>query len=215
MISDNAEFEETEDRDSKEAYSRKESEELYKRLQEDYDQLLTKYAQAENTIDHLRIGAKLNLYSDLPPPQQSTFVSVPRERQPQAFNFPRSNRADFSQVGLQNGDAERSGGRDASVQSPYNNKHPYTPSVDSGLLTPEARAESIKAGLMFQLQSFQEDVDTLQHHIMERQLDEPELREMQGLCDELKLHYAKMQDELSEAQRLENGEDSSMLGRDG
>ncbi|EDO42604.1 predicted protein, partial [Nematostella vectensis] len=47
---------------------RKEADQLYTRLQAEYDNLLTKYAQAENTIDQLRIGAKLNLYSDLPPP---------------------------------------------------------------------------------------------------------------------------------------------------
>lgn len=39
--------------------------------QEDYHKLLTKYAEAENTIDQLRLGAKVNLYSDPPQPSHS------------------------------------------------------------------------------------------------------------------------------------------------
>ncbi|XP_061590457.1 microtubule organization protein AKNA [Cololabis saira] len=40
-------------------------------LQEDYNRLLTKLAEAENTIDRLRLEAKVNLYSDLPKPSHS------------------------------------------------------------------------------------------------------------------------------------------------
>ncbi|XP_017163173.1 uncharacterized protein akna isoform X3 [Poecilia reticulata] len=39
---------------------------LLQQLQEDYDRLLTKYAEAENTIDRLRLEAKVNLDSELP-----------------------------------------------------------------------------------------------------------------------------------------------------
>ncbi|XP_061460081.1 microtubule organization protein AKNA isoform X2 [Rhineura floridana] len=42
--------------------------ELVHQLQEDYHKLLTKYAEAENTIDRLRLGAKVRLYSDPPKP---------------------------------------------------------------------------------------------------------------------------------------------------
>ncbi|XP_078127511.1 LOW QUALITY PROTEIN: uncharacterized protein akna [Sander vitreus] len=41
---------------------------LLDQLQEDYNRLLTKYAEAENTIDRLRLEAKVNLYSDRPKP---------------------------------------------------------------------------------------------------------------------------------------------------
>nr|XP_017504214.2 microtubule organization protein AKNA isoform X1 [Manis javanica]XP_017504215.2 microtubule organization protein AKNA isoform X1 [Manis javanica] len=44
---------------------------LVHQLQEDYHKLLTKYAEAENTIDQLRLGAKVNLYSDPPQPSHS------------------------------------------------------------------------------------------------------------------------------------------------
>ncbi|XP_069746308.1 microtubule organization protein AKNA isoform X2 [Narcine bancroftii] len=45
-----------------------EARELVYQLQEDYRSLLTKYAEAENTIDRLRIGAKVNLFADPPKP---------------------------------------------------------------------------------------------------------------------------------------------------
>nr|XP_008122428.1 PREDICTED: AT-hook-containing transcription factor isoform X2 [Anolis carolinensis] len=48
--------------------------ELVHQLQEDYHKLLTKYAEAENTIDRLRLGEKVRLYAD--PPQPSYMVQM-------------------------------------------------------------------------------------------------------------------------------------------
>ncbi|XP_065551940.1 microtubule organization protein AKNA isoform X4 [Lathamus discolor] len=45
--------------------------ELVQQLQDDYHKLLTKYAEAENTIDRLRLGARVSLYSDPPQPSRS------------------------------------------------------------------------------------------------------------------------------------------------
>uniref|UniRef100_A0A8C5KPX9 AT-hook transcription factor n=1 Tax=Jaculus jaculus TaxID=51337 RepID=A0A8C5KPX9_JACJA len=50
--------------------------ELVHQLQEDYHKLLTKYAEAENTIDQLRLGAKVNLYWDPPQPSQSAHAGM-------------------------------------------------------------------------------------------------------------------------------------------
>ncbi|XP_075924877.1 uncharacterized protein LOC116944920 isoform X2 [Petromyzon marinus] len=49
----------------------KTSADMVRQLQEDYDKLLTKYAEAENTIDHLRLGAKVSLFADAPKPASS------------------------------------------------------------------------------------------------------------------------------------------------
>ncbi|XP_041064688.1 protein AKNAD1-like [Carcharodon carcharias] len=38
--------------------------ELFQQMQEEFDKLLIKYAEAENTIDQLRFGAKVSAYSD-------------------------------------------------------------------------------------------------------------------------------------------------------
>lgn len=46
----------------KETYSHKETGHCYDTLQREYDDLLRKYAEAENTIDKLRIGARIKLY---------------------------------------------------------------------------------------------------------------------------------------------------------
>ncbi|TRZ18918.1 hypothetical protein HGM15179_008175 [Zosterops borbonicus] len=49
---------------------------LVQQLQEDYHKLLTKYAEAENTIDQLRLGARVSLFSDPPQPSRSLAVGT-------------------------------------------------------------------------------------------------------------------------------------------
>ncbi|XP_074702800.1 microtubule organization protein AKNA isoform X2 [Strix aluco] len=50
--------------------------ELVQQLQDDYHKLLTKYAEAENTIDQLRLGARVSLYTDPPRPSRSLAVGT-------------------------------------------------------------------------------------------------------------------------------------------
>ncbi|KAM6372448.1 LOW QUALITY PROTEIN: microtubule organization protein AKNA [Pluvialis apricaria] len=50
--------------------------ELVQQLQDDYHKLLTKYAEAENTIDQLRLGARVSLYADPPRPSRSLTVGA-------------------------------------------------------------------------------------------------------------------------------------------
>ncbi|XP_012577064.1 PREDICTED: AT-hook-containing transcription factor [Condylura cristata] len=62
---------------------------LVLQLQEDYHKLLTKYAEAENTIDQLRLGAKVNLYSDPPQPRHSIHLgTVPQGTKVMSFTIP-------------------------------------------------------------------------------------------------------------------------------
>lgn len=62
---------------------------LVHQLQEDYHKLLTKYAEAENTIDQLRLGAKVNLYSDPPQPSHSIHMgTMPQGTKVLAFTIP-------------------------------------------------------------------------------------------------------------------------------
>ncbi|XP_036117391.1 microtubule organization protein AKNA isoform X2 [Molossus molossus] len=62
---------------------------LVHQLQEDYHKLLTKYAEAENTIDQLRLGAKVNLYSDPPKPSHSLHTGVlPQGTKVLSFTIP-------------------------------------------------------------------------------------------------------------------------------
>ncbi|XP_047380583.1 microtubule organization protein AKNA isoform X3 [Sciurus carolinensis] len=63
--------------------------ELVHQLQEDYHKLLTKYAEAENTIDQLRLGAKVNLYSDPPQPSHSIHMgAMPPGTKALSFTIP-------------------------------------------------------------------------------------------------------------------------------
>ncbi|XP_028919283.1 microtubule organization protein AKNA isoform X2 [Ornithorhynchus anatinus] len=67
---------------------------LVQQLQEDYHRLLTKYAEAENTIDRLRLGAKVNLHSD--PPRHSHGIhtrTLPAGTQPLTLSIPQARRA--------------------------------------------------------------------------------------------------------------------------
>uniref|UniRef100_A0A8D0GER1 AKNA domain-containing protein n=1 Tax=Sphenodon punctatus TaxID=8508 RepID=A0A8D0GER1_SPHPU len=56
--------------------SPKQATELVQQLQEDYHKLLTKYAEAENTIDRLRLGARVSLYADPPKPGHSVHIGT-------------------------------------------------------------------------------------------------------------------------------------------
>ena len=59
---------------------------------QDFDDLLSKYAMAEVTIDQLRLGAKLNLYSDHPQPALAAVV------QPGMFSYVQTNHEAMSVV---------------------------------------------------------------------------------------------------------------------
>ncbi|ELW70615.1 AT-hook-containing transcription factor [Tupaia chinensis] len=70
--------------------------ELVHQLQEDYHKLLTKYAEAENTIDQLRLGAKVNLYSDPPQPSHSIHIGMmPQGTKVLSFTIPQPRTAEW------------------------------------------------------------------------------------------------------------------------
>ncbi|XP_021085792.1 microtubule organization protein AKNA isoform X3 [Mesocricetus auratus] len=70
--------------------------ELVHQLQEDYHKLLTKYAEAENTIDQLRLGAKVHLYSDPPQPNQSICSgTMPQGSKVLSFSVPQPRSAEW------------------------------------------------------------------------------------------------------------------------
>ncbi|XP_051492800.1 microtubule organization protein AKNA [Apus apus] len=71
--------------------------ELVQQLQDDYHKLLTKYAEAENTIDQLRLGARVSLYADPPRPSHSLAMgTVATGCQVVALNIPQARTAAFS-----------------------------------------------------------------------------------------------------------------------
>ncbi|XP_055035483.2 microtubule organization protein AKNA isoform X2 [Misgurnus anguillicaudatus] len=86
---------------------------LVQQLQEDYNRLLTKYADAENTIDRLRLEAKVGLYSDSPKPSTAILSGVIQEgSKVMTLSFPQAQRvvfgADSANVTLQRDNSENS-----------------------------------------------------------------------------------------------------------
>ncbi|XP_067825716.1 microtubule organization protein AKNA [Heptranchias perlo] len=70
--------------------------EMVYQLQEDYRRLLTKYAEAENTIDRLRIGAKVSLYADPPKPSHSIqMTSLNQGSKVMTFSIPHAQKAEI------------------------------------------------------------------------------------------------------------------------
>lgn len=188
----------------KEKSFRKETDEVYQRLQDDYDELLKKYAQAENTIDQLRIGAKLNLYSDLPPPQQSSFVKVSVHKQPGVFRFPKSSQAVLSEGSFPGGEGSRAIPQNGNQRATGT----ATDSFAGNLSSPDGRGARLRAALASKVQYFQEDVDALQSHVMEGQWGEPELQELRDMCEQLKAQNGNLKQELLQIRRLESGRDA-------
>ncbi|XP_056301674.1 microtubule organization protein AKNA [Danio aesculapii] len=70
---------------------------LVQQLQEDYNRLLTKYAEAENTIDRLRLEAKVGFSSEPPKPSTAVLSGVIQEGSKViTISFPQAQRAEFS-----------------------------------------------------------------------------------------------------------------------
>ncbi|XP_059201510.1 uncharacterized protein LOC131981296 [Centropristis striata] len=73
-----------------------------RQLLEDYSRPLIKYAEAENTIDRLRLEAKVNLFSD--PPQPGLLVQSGPNRDASKIlmlNFPQAQRAEITSASPQ------------------------------------------------------------------------------------------------------------------
>ncbi|KAL2099520.1 hypothetical protein ACEWY4_003914 [Coilia grayii] len=69
---------------------------LMQQLQEDYKRLLTKYAEAENTIDRLRLEAKVSLHLNLPKPSHFVQSGAMREgSKVMTLTFPQAQRAEL------------------------------------------------------------------------------------------------------------------------
>ncbi|XP_014807805.1 PREDICTED: AT-hook-containing transcription factor [Calidris pugnax] len=81
----------------KEFRSPRQATQLVQQLQDDYHKLLTKYAEAENTIDQLRLGARVSLYADPPQPSRSLAVgTLGTGCRVMALSIPRARTATFS-----------------------------------------------------------------------------------------------------------------------
>ncbi|KAM6986428.1 microtubule organization protein AKNA [Aplochiton taeniatus] len=105
---------------------------LVHQLQEDYNRLLTKYAEAENTIDRMRLKAKVNLYSDPPKPSHAVQSGVLHEGlKIMTLSFPQAQRAE-----LHSGDSHLAG----------QGTHPVSPACPSSAASSSSRSSPSHVG---------------------------------------------------------------------
>ena len=171
-----------------EANSRQEVSDLYDHLQQEYEDLLVKHAQAENTIDHLRIGARLTLYEETVPAKESQ--GKQSDRLPAAITaVTSSNKMESKNVSIGVG-VGAEGNHDQGGITASDRVDP--------LMNSQTMAEGNRMGVMFQIQSLQEDVDMLEAHFneSERDFSQSELQEIQELLDDLKAQHRSLSSEV-------------------
>ncbi|XP_078489413.1 uncharacterized protein LOC100177391 [Ciona intestinalis] len=156
-----------------EAQSRKRDEEFVKQLQENYGELLMKYAEAENTIDHLRLGAKINIFASVPRPNLED-PTLPFE---ESTSYPTDRRPQHATVA--------DGGYNQPPQSPVMFPSDEGPSklhassagsdkdswVESSLQLPAAAAaEFLRVALQLQAKDLQDKIDSFKTLMKETDL---------------------------------------------
>jgi hypothetical protein len=75
---------------------------LYDQLQSEYNKLLKQYAAAENTIDELRTGATVHLYTEPLESRPASRLSIETARYSQNIDFPRTLQASTSEFSSMN-----------------------------------------------------------------------------------------------------------------
>ncbi|XP_077088847.1 microtubule organization protein AKNA isoform X3 [Siphateles boraxobius] len=123
---------------------------LVQQLQEDYNRLLTKYAEAENTIDRLRLKAKVGLCSEPQKPSTAILSGVIQEGSKViTLSFPQAQRAEFS-AGSANLPQQKNGPENFRKTVP---RPSSVSSISSGSLTADHLTETLtKQTHRFQLQ---------------------------------------------------------------
>ncbi|XP_070990346.1 microtubule organization protein AKNA-like isoform X1 [Oncorhynchus clarkii lewisi] len=132
---------------------------LVQQLQEDYNRLLTKYAEAENTIDRMRLEAKVSLYSDPPKPSHAVQSGVLHEgSKVMTLTFPHAQRAELSSGSVYlNGQAAQQGYSGVSSVCPSSAASSSPRSLGPGVGEQLTRALSKQAErFLQQVQTFEE-----------------------------------------------------------
>ncbi|KAM8934242.1 microtubule organization protein AKNA [Pelodytes ibericus] len=176
--------------------------ELVHQLQEDYHKLLTKYAEAENTIDRLRLGAKIHLYSDPPKPSHSVQMgSVLQGSKFMEFTIPQMHTATFSTMNDQDDVTPESSAPASRTVSPEDVPLPLTSSI-----SPLHTQEDVESTLTSNIGFLQQEVDQFEKLYNGGNLSPGEqkqaLWELRGSLDVLERQYLKAQEECRQGQHL-------------
>ena len=152
---------------------------LYEQLQSEYNKLLKRHAAAENTIDELRTGATVHLYTEPLESRPNSRLSFDTVRFPQSINFPRPLQASTSEFSTMNDTRSTS----------------YT---SGGRRTPVQR-ENTRENLPLQdrIQALKEDVNTVEIVFSESDVNDKETpKELFGICTQLYTEHGRLTREL-------------------
>ncbi|XP_040178905.1 microtubule organization protein AKNA isoform X2 [Rana temporaria] len=177
---------------------------LVHQLQEDYHKLLTKYAEAENTIDRLRLEAKVHLYSDPAQPSHSVQMgTVMQGSKVMEFTISHAQAATFSSVNEDNAISKNDTGSSAPLNqsaSPSDATLPGT-SGSSLLQGPEDSASILRS----HLETLHREVDLFEGLLQGGNLNPEEqqqaVRELRGSLDVLERRYLQAQEQYRQEQR--------------
>ncbi|KAM4019808.1 microtubule organization protein AKNA isoform 2-T5 [Anomaloglossus baeobatrachus] len=175
-----------------------EATELVHQLQEDYHKLLTKYAEAENTIDRLRLGAKVNLYSDPPQPSHGIQMgTVHQGKKVMEFSIPHLQAATFSSVDDHHGANEVDTGS-SGHQKPFVSSAVQTLPETSGSSSLHP-PEDVSSTLTSHLEALYREVELFEELLQSGNLTPGEqqqaVRELRGSLDLLEQRYLKAQEQ--------------------
>ncbi|XP_075040989.1 microtubule organization protein AKNA isoform X2 [Mixophyes fleayi] len=182
--------------------------ELVHQLQEDYHKLLTKYAEAENTIDRLRLGAKVHLYSDPAQPSHSVQMgTVVHGSKVMEFTIPHMQTATITSANehhvLTEEETDSFSPSKLSL-TPSEPTYPNTSGISS-LHPPEDTPEDVTSTLMEHLETLHQEVELFEELLHGGNLTPGEqrqaVRELRGSLDVLERRYLKAQEQYRQEQR--------------
>ena len=152
---------------------------LYEQLQSEYNKLLKQYAAAENTIDELRTGATVHLYTEPLESRPNSRLSFDTARFSQNINFPKPLQASTSEFSTMNDTCSTSftsGGRKTPAQGDSNRED---------------------FSLQDRIQALKEDVNTAESIFSESCASDKEtLKELLGICTQLHKEHVTLTREL-------------------
>ena len=154
---------------------------LYEQLQSEYNKLLKQYAAAENTIDELRTGATVHLYTEPLDSRPNSRLSFETARYPQNINFPKPLQASTSEFSTMNETCSTNFSTGGPVKTPI-----------------EGENSGGKPSLQARIQSLKEVVNRLESVLSEGSAnDEKKLNELLDICTQLGNEHGVLSRELT------------------
>lgn len=170
---------------------------FHQQLQSEYNALLKRFAEAENTIDQLRTGARIRLYTDPQDAKPANCGDFQNVRHSQRINLS-SSQAVVSSVTAKDDNTVTSmkpaGRRDRKNASSEFEKVQWSPP-----LVPNTKQDE---SLPMRIQSLKENVDSLENHLSESDITSTVLNEVSGICKQLDEEHKELCRELKTYKQL-------------